>query len=126
VTLVLDAAAFLAVERGDRAVVALLKREQQSGRVPATHGGVVGQIWRGGGGRQAPMARLLNAVDVAPLDDRLGRQAGILLGRSRQRDVIDAAVVLLARDGDMILTADAGDLAGLAEAAAVHVDIVAV
>jgi hypothetical protein len=41
-------------------------------------------------------------------------------------DVIDATVVLLAADGDMSLTSDAGDLQPLAAAAAVHVDIVPV
>jgi len=124
--LVLDAGALLAVERGDRGVVALLKRERLDGRVPLTHGGVVGQVWRGGGGRQAPVARLLSGAEVAALDDRLGRRAGVLLGKARRSDAIDAAVVLLARDGDMILTADAEDLRPLAESAAVHVDIVPV
>jgi hypothetical protein len=124
VTLVLDAGAFLAVERGDREIVALLKRERLAGRIPLTHGGVVGQVWRGGAGRQAAVARLLAAVEVVALDDRLGRRAGLLLGRARKRDVIDAAVVLLAADGDMLLTSDAKDLTPLAAAAAVHVDIV--
>jgi hypothetical protein len=124
VTLVLDAGAFLAVERGSRDVVALLKRERAAGRIPLTHGGVVGQVWRGGAGRQAHVARLLAAVEVAALDDRLGRRAGVLLRRARGADVIDAAVVLLAADGDMILTSDARDLQPLAAAAAVHVDIV--
>jgi len=74
--LVLDAGAFVAVERGDRDVVALVKRERLSGRAPVTNGGVVGQVWRGGSGRQAPVARLLAGVDVAPIDDLLGRRAG--------------------------------------------------
>lgn len=45
-TLVLDAGAFLAVEREDRDVVALIKRERIAGRAPVTHGGVIGQIWQ--------------------------------------------------------------------------------
>lgn len=56
-SLVLDAGAFVAIERSDRSVVALLKREPLAGRAPLTHGGVVGQVWRGGGGRQANLAR---------------------------------------------------------------------
>jgi hypothetical protein len=36
--LVLDAGAFLAVERGDREVMALVKRERLAGRVPVTSG----------------------------------------------------------------------------------------
>jgi hypothetical protein len=120
----LDAGALLAVERGDREVAALLKRELLAGRVPLTHGGVVAQVWRGGSGRQAQLARLLPGIDVAPLDEALGRRAGVLLGRARAHDAVDAAVVALAADGDVILTSDPKDLRGLAEAAAVHVDIV--
>jgi len=123
---VLDAGALLAVERGDRDVAALLKRELLAGRVPLTHGGVVAQVWRGGSGRQAQLARLLPAVAVAPLDDALGRRTGLLLGRARATDAVDAAVIAIAADGDIILTSDPIDLRGLAEAAAVHVDIVRV
>jgi len=46
--LVLDAGAFIAFERGDRMIAALLKRELLARRRPRTHGGVVGPIWRGG------------------------------------------------------------------------------
>jgi hypothetical protein len=126
VTLVLDAGAFLAVERGDRDLMAFIKQERVARRIPVTHGGVVGQVWRGGTGRQAMVARLLAAVDVSALDDQMGRRAGVLLRRARTEDVIDAAVVLLASDGDVILTSDVNDLHPLAAAAAVHVDIVPV
>jgi hypothetical protein len=125
-SLVLDAGAFLAVERADRETVALLKRELIARRVPVTHGGVVAQVWRGGTGRQARVARLLGAAEVSPLDDRLGRRAGMLLGRARKADAIDAAIVLLAADGDTILTSDPEDLRALAASADVHVDLVAV
>jgi hypothetical protein len=123
---VLDAGAFVAVERGDREVIALLKRDRLLGYVPVTHGGVVAQIWRGSGARQANVARLLDGVEVVALDDQLGRRAGMLLGKTRARDAVDAALVLLARDGDTILTSDVKDLRPLAAAAAVHVDLVAV
>jgi hypothetical protein len=126
VTLVLDAGAFLAVERRDRETMALLKAELAAARVPVTHGGVVGQIWRGGAGRQANLARLLLSMEIAPLDERLGRRAGLLLKASRSKDVIDAAVVLLAGDGDTILTSDSDELHPLAVAAHVHVDLVRV
>ena len=95
--LVLDAGTFVAVERGDRDVVALIKQEQLAGRVPISHGGVVAQVWRGGTGRQVPLARLLAGVDIAALDDGLGRRAGMLLARSGLADAIDAAVVCPAR-----------------------------
>jgi hypothetical protein len=124
--LVLDAGAFVAVERGDRDVVALVKRERLAGRVPVTNGGVIAQVWRGGSGRQAPVARLLAGVEVAPVDDGLGRRAGMLLARTGHADAIDAAVVCLAADGDDILTSDPGDLRVLAEAAGVHVELIPV
>jgi hypothetical protein len=124
--LVLDAGAFVAVERGDRAVVALVKLERLAGRVPVTSGGVVAQAWRGGRGRQVPVARLLAGTDVAAIDEGLGRRAGMLLARSGQPDAIDATVVCLAADGDDILTSDPGDLRAPAEAAEIHVDLIPV
>jgi hypothetical protein len=124
--LILDAGAFVAVERGDREVVALVKRERLAGRVPVTCGGVVAQVWRGGHGRQAPIARLLAGTDVTAIDDQLGRRAGMLLARSGLSDAIDASVVCLAADGDDILTSDPSDLRVLAEAADVYIDLIPV
>jgi len=124
--LVLDAGAFVAVERGDRDVVALVKRERLAGLVPMTNGGVVAEVWRGGSGRQAPAARLLAGVEVAPIDDGLGRRAGMPLARTGHADAIDAAVVCLAGDGDDTLTSDPGDLRVPAEAAGVHVELIPV
>jgi hypothetical protein len=121
--LVLDAGAFVAIERGDRDLVALIKAERLAGRVPRTHGGVVGQVWRGGRGRQVSIVRLLPGLEVSPLDEAAGRRAGALLGRAGSSDVIDAAVVLLAGDGDTILTSDPGDLVHLAAEADLHVDV---
>ena len=125
-SLVLDAGALVAVERANRDTIALIKQELLAGRSPLTHGGVVGQVWRGGSGRQANLARLLPALDIAALDDTLGKRAGLLLGRARMADVIDAALVLLATDGDFLLTSDPNDLEPLATSAGLHVDIVPV
>ncbi len=110
--LTLDAGALIALERGDervRAVLALALREKRALRIPA---GVVGQVWRNGG-RQAVISRLLKAreVDVQSLDDPLARAAGELCGVTGPSDVIDASVVLTAREhGDVVLTSDPGDL----------------
>jgi hypothetical protein len=121
--LVLDAGALVAVERSSRYVIALIKRERLAGRTPITHGGIVGQVWRGGG-RQANLARLLPGLDIVALDAALGRRAGALLARSRTTDVIDAALALLAQDGDEILTSDPDDLRVLFAATGVHADVV--
>lgn len=124
--LVLDTGALIAVEQDDREVMTLLKREALAGRVPLTHGGVVGQAWRGGRGRQVTMSRLLNATEISPIDDAMGRRAGVLLAAAGASDVIDAAVVLLAGDGDEIVTSDPAELAALATAAGLHVDLIPV
>jgi hypothetical protein len=124
--LVLDAGAFIAVERGARDAIALIKGELIDGRIPITHGGVVAQIWRGGRGRQASVARLLPGVEVVPLDDGLGRRSGVLLSRVRDGEAIDAALVLLATDGDRVLTSDPEDLRRLATAAELDIELVSV
>lgn len=125
-TLVLDSGALVALERGERAMWRRLKIAHGAGLVPVTHGGVVGQVWRGSGPRQARLAAALAGMDVRALDDRLGRAAGELLAATRRRDVVDAAIVLLAHDGDQILTSDPNDIEPLARAAGRHVEIVAV
>jgi hypothetical protein len=125
VSLVLDAGALMALERGNRDVLALLKAELQASRSPLTHAGVVGQVWRGGG-RQARLAAALNGIEVVSLDEDLGRRAGLLLGRAQRSDVIDAALVLLSLDGDWILTSDPRDLRHLALGAGRDVDLLPV
>ena len=123
-TVVLDAGAFVAIERNSREVATVIKRELLAGRPPVTHGGVIGQVWRGGQGRQASMARFVANVDIRALDEALGKQAGVLLGAARARDVVDAALVLLAEDGDEIFTSDPRDLRALARASGRHVDLI--
>ncbi|MBI3048638.1 MAG: PIN domain nuclease [Acidobacteria bacterium] len=123
-TLVLDSGALIALERNDRAMWRRLKAAQLQATVPLTHGGVIGQAWRGKGPRQALLVKALAAIDVRPLDEALGRAAGELLAAAKRRDVIDAALVLLADDGDEIVTSDADDIEPLARASGRHVEIV--
>lgn len=125
-SVVLDAGALIAIERGDRDMIAIVKRERQANRAPLTHGGVVGQVWRGGSGRQVILARLLPGVDIQAIDDDLGRRIGLLLSGAGGTDVIDAGVVLLAGDGDEIFTSDTADLRSLAEATGAHVELISV
>lgn len=124
-TPVLDTGALIALERSDRAMWARLKTAVVSGVVPVTHGGVVGQVWRGAP-RQALLDKALRHIVVRPLDTELGRAAGVLLGRSGLSDVVDAALVLLATDGDRIFTSDPDDVGLLAAASDLHVDVVRV
>jgi hypothetical protein len=124
VKLVLDSGALIALERNDRAMWRRMKAAHLAGNVAVSHGGVVGQAWRGRGPRQALLAKALAGIEVRPLDDALGRAAGELLAVARQRDVIDAALVLLAADGDYVVTADPDDLEPLALASARHVELI--
>jgi len=122
VTLVLDSGALIALERDGRPMWTRLKAAQLIGEVPVTHAGVLGQVWRGNP-RQARLAQALQGIDVRPVDERLARSAGALLGKAGLSDVIDAAVVLLSTDGDDIVTADPDDLTRLIDASGRHVEL---
>ena len=123
--LVLDAGALVAVDRGDRPMMARLAVAQQHGLELRSNAMVVAQVWRDRQGRQASLARLLRAVDVRAISHEDGRQAGVLLGQAGATDPVDATVVLLARPGDRILTSDPDDLTRLASAAGNSTVIVA-
>jgi len=123
--LVLDAGALVAVDRGDRPMMARLAVAQQHGLELRSNAMVVAQVWRDRQGRQASLARLLRAVDVRAISHEDGRQAGVLLGQADTTDPVDATVVLLARPGDRILTSDPDDLTRLASAAGNSAIIVA-
>jgi hypothetical protein len=114
--LVLDAGAFVAVDRGDRAMAARLRVAERGGLELRSNGAVVAQVWRDPSGRQGELARLLRAVDVKPVDRRLGQAAGVLSGRARKGDAVDATVVVIASAGDRIITGDPGDIRALATA----------
>jgi len=123
VSLVLDAAALIALERNERQMWIRLKAAHLEGNPPATHAGVIGQVWRGGP-RQARLARALAGIDVRSLDQQMGKDAGELLGAAGLSDVIDAAVILLAQDGDDVVTSDHRDLEQLAGAAGRHIELI--
>lgn len=78
-------------------------------RVPA---GALGQAWRDGS-KQAVLARLLRStnVHVVALDGSHARACGELCAATKTADVVDASVVLTAREhGDPIVTSDLADL----------------
>jgi hypothetical protein len=108
----LDAGALIALERGDRRLIALIRQALSEGRRFRVPAGVVGQAWRDGR-RQAVLSRFLRGteVTVVPLDERLARAAGELCGRTGTADVIDVSVVLVARQHrDIVVTSDPSDL----------------
>jgi hypothetical protein len=108
----LDAGALIALERGNRRMIALLQQianVRGAFHVPA---GVVGQVWRDGS-RQAVLARFLRtpAVHIHALDAQLARACGELCAATGEADVIDASVVITAREHrTAIVSSDAKDL----------------
>ena len=115
--LILDAGALVGVDRNDRAVLARLAAAQRNGLELRTNPMVVAQVWRDRQGRQANLARLLQAVKVSRSTIRKVARPAPCLGQAGTADPIDATVVLLANPGDRILTSDPDDLTRLAEAA---------
>jgi PIN domain-containing protein len=108
----LDAGALVGFERAGRRVVGIVRRAIERRETVAIPAGVVGQVWRDGK-RQVRLVRLLasRVVDVVPLDDAAARAAGQLCGVTGTSDVIDASVILCARErGHKIVTSDPQDL----------------
>ena len=117
--IMLDAGALIALDRGDKRMIALLQRALAQGRAFRVPAGVVGQAWRDGR-VQVTLARFLRSeeVEIIPLDEELARSCGELCGASNTTDIIDASVVILARDRrDAIFTSDPNDLKRLDPAA---------
>jgi PIN domain nuclease of toxin-antitoxin system len=97
-SVVLDAGALIAIEKGDRKVLALCKVATMDGASIVVPAGVVGQVWRDGA-RQVRIARLVAAdgTIVEALDLEVAKLAGAYCGRSHTNDVVDATVVVAAR-----------------------------
>lgn len=124
-TALYDTGALIALERGERFMWHRLGLAKPEDPDPVTHGGVVGQAWRGGS-RQALLARALPSLDIVALDGALGRRTGELLRAARTSDVVDAALVALAVKGDVIYTSDVADIAHLINVRGLDIDIVKV
>src|SRR5215469_8245180 len=110
--IVLDAGALIALDRGDKRMIALLHRALALGRAFRVPAGVVGQTWRNGR-VQVTLVRFLRSeeVEIIPLDEQLARSCGELCGATNSPDIIDASVVILARERrDPIVTSDPNDL----------------
>ena len=110
--IVLDAGALIALDRGDKRTIALLRQALAQGRTFRVPAGVVGQAWRDGR-VQVTLARFLRSeeVEIVPLDAELARSCGELCASANSADVIDASVVILARERrDPIVTSDPNDL----------------
>jgi hypothetical protein len=109
---VLDAGALIALDRGDKRMIALLRQGVTQGLVFRIPVGAVGQAW-GNDRVQVTLARFLRSasVEISPMDEPLARACGELCAATNTQDVIDASVVLLARERrEAIITSDPKDL----------------
>jgi hypothetical protein len=108
----LDAGALIALERGARPMAFFLKLASENDARLAVPAGVLAQVWRDGR-RQARLAQFLRSLQCAviPLDGVAARQAGHLCAITGTSDIVDASVVVVARQrGHRIVTSDPDDL----------------
>jgi predicted nucleic acid-binding protein len=123
--IVLDAGVFIAVDKSDRKVRARLSIARQESLPLRTAATVVAQVWRDGA-RQANLARILEGVEVLPLDEGDARRVGELLAATATTDVVDAHVAMLIEPGDRVLTADPQDIGRLIAARGVSARMIGV
>jgi predicted nucleic acid-binding protein len=119
--LILDSGAVIALARGDQRARAFVDRALETGAELLIPSVVIAETVRGRGPRDAPVNRVLTAVDsVLVADESAGRTAGALLGRARSSETIDALVVgnAIQLGGGRILTSDPDDMRQLARGAA--------
>ena len=123
--LVFDAGALIALDRGDRAVGALVTAAARNGTEAVTSSACIAQVWRDPA-RQARLAKALAGFLELPLDPLSSRRCGLLLADARTNDIADAALALLVGDGDTVLTSDPDDIEHLLEATGTDARICAV
>ena len=108
----LDAGALIALQSGSpymRELIRLALAERVPLAVPA---GVLAQVWRASA-RQARLSKLLGSalVEVVPLDRSAALAVGKLCAETGAADVVDASVVLCARQRrHSVVTSDPRDL----------------
>jgi rRNA-processing protein FCF1 len=122
---VYDSGALIAAERNDKRFAALHRRWLGAGVTPVVPPVVLAQVWRDGR-RQAQLSRLIAGCRPLPLDFERARMVGELMTVSGTRDIVDAAVVVAARElrPVAVVTSDRGDIAQLASALGISLPIV--
>lgn len=111
-----DAGGLIAVERGDTEIRALIRVLVEAGTPILIPAPVVAEVWRGGAGRQARLARFLNAgvrsgdIQIIDVTFEAAKEVGMILARAPM-SVADAAVchsALSARGP--VVTSDPSDI----------------
>ena len=109
----LDTGALIALERGGARMLRIVSAAVQSDTRITVPTVVVAEWWRGRASKR--MQRLLDGIDIEPLDARLAKIAGDAIGAVRGATTLDAIVMAsAAQRGDTVFTSDVEDLAHLA------------
>ncbi|MEU1983418.1 hypothetical protein [Nocardia sp. NPDC019395] len=111
-----DAGALIAIDNNDRRMWARHSLALEDGREIHVPSIVVSQAWRDSR-RQVRLGKFLAGCHVAPVGLETGKAAGILCGKARTADVVDATVVVTAASlGAIIWTSDPDDIRVLVDA----------
>lgn len=120
--IVYDTGALLAAERGNADFLALHDEVTRARIRPVVPVVVLAQAWRGG--PQHQISRVLKGCDILPDDQRAGRAAGVACAASGTADVVDAMVIVTAVQNQApVVTSDPGDLARIADAIGVKIQL---
>jgi hypothetical protein len=115
-SVVYDAGVLIAADRSQRRIWAEHRVRLEAGQVPLVPAPVVAQVSRSP--EQAQLRRLLRGCEVSAFHEAAAHAAGVLLGKTRTRDVVDAAVAELSiRKHADIVSDDADDIRRLLAAA---------
>lgn len=119
---VYDAGVLIAADRSERDVWAEHRIRLEAGRVPLVPAPVVAQVSRTP--RQVQLRRFLRGCEIVPFEERTAHRAGALLGKSGTRDVVDAAVAILAIERRAeIVSNDPEDIARLLSVGGSSLDV---
>jgi hypothetical protein len=115
-SVVYDTGVLIAADRSQRRVWAEHRVRLEAGLVPLVPAPVIAQASRSS--KQAQLRRLLRGCEVVAFDEAAAHAAGVLLGKTRTRDVVDASVVELSiRKQADVVSDDAADIRRLLSAA---------
>jgi predicted nucleic acid-binding protein len=111
-----DTGALIAIDDNDRRMRArhdIALDDRRGIHVPAV---VVGQAWRDAR-RQVRLGKFLAGCRVEPVGLDVAKAAGVLCGRARTADIVDAIVVVMAAAlGAIVWTSDPEDIRALVDA----------
>lgn len=119
-TLVLDAEGLSSFAGGGHVAVSLARDALDAHGSVVTAASTLAEVLRGTS-RDARMHRVLDRITVVPIDKRMGRAAGELLGRvglSGHRHALDALLAVVALEQQrpiVLLTSDPDDLGALTD-----------